>query len=259
MIRLLRVLGVAGLVLMTFPLMVERAAADTAVNTAGTSFLTATPVDTGKPVSVAASTGDYLYWSFDATAGQTNSVAVTVTLPPQADRHGAQVWAVDVFDGLRRRQSCTAGAQAPVAAPADATVRLECTLREVRSWAEPWSGDPLPGLYYVRVSAAELPEQDQGLPVKVDLSLRSADSGDPAPEGGELRAPLAPPDRPGAVQSPAPTASPSPDGDDGDDGDLVSFDWWPGATSRWTWTVVGAVLAAVAGVLGYTLARRRRR
>ncbi|GIJ47945.1 hypothetical protein Val02_48310 [Virgisporangium aliadipatigenens] len=254
--RLLRVLGVTGLVLMAFPLMVEPAAADSAVNTAGTSFLTAAPIDTAKPVSVAASTGDYLYWSFDATAGQTNTVSVAVTLPPQADRHGAQVWAVDVFDGLRRRQSCTAGAQAPVAAPADATVRMECTLREVRSWAEPWSGDPLPGLYYVRVSASELPEQDQGLPVKVDLKLASTDSGDPAPEGGDLRAPLAPPDRPGAVQSPAPnpTASPAPDEDD----DLVSFDWWPGATSRWTWTVVGAVLAAVAGVLGYTLARRRR-
>jgi len=43
------------------------------IERAGTSFLTATPVGSGQPVRVAASTGDYLYWSFSATAGQTRA------------------------------------------------------------------------------------------------------------------------------------------------------------------------------------------
>ena len=91
-------------------------ASDAPVTTAGTSFLTATNVQPGQPVQLSASTGDYLYWSFAAAAGQTDRIAVTVVLPPAAGRHGAATWSVDVFDGLRRRQACTWGAQTATAA-----------------------------------------------------------------------------------------------------------------------------------------------
>ena len=46
---------------------------------------------------------------------------------------------------------------------------LGCTLRQVRPWAEPWSADPLPGTYYVRLSVIDLPEPDLGQPIDVDL------------------------------------------------------------------------------------------
>ena len=72
----------------------------TTIGTAGTSFLTATTVNPGQPVRLSASTGDHLYWSFGAAAGQTDRVTVSVTLP--SGRHGAATWSVDVFDGLRR-------------------------------------------------------------------------------------------------------------------------------------------------------------
>src|SRR5690606_38276685 len=130
------------------------------VGTAGTSFLTATTVEPGQPVRVSASTGDHLYWSFALAAGQTGRVAVTVTLPPAGNRHGAATYTADVFDGLRRRQACTTGPQNATAAADTARVTLRCTLRRVRAWAEPWSDDPLPGTYYLRLSASALPEQD---------------------------------------------------------------------------------------------------
>ena len=117
----------------------------TPVNRAGTSFLTATPITAGQPVRVDASTGDHLYWSFPATAGQVHEITATVTFPKA--RGGASTWTVDVFDGLRRRQACTAGAQTPTVDGKASSVALGCTLREVRPWAEPWSADPLPGTY----------------------------------------------------------------------------------------------------------------
>jgi hypothetical protein len=217
------------------------------VTKAGTSFLTAVAVGSGQQVKLGASTGDFLYWSFRATAGQTSTVTVTVALPAADTRNGGSTWTVDVFDGLRRRQACTAGMQSPTAAKADRSVTLGCTLREVRAWAEPWSGDPLPGTYYVRLAAADLPEQDLGLPIVVDLSIESEHSGDPAPEGGELRQPLVAATRPGAVL-PSVAASPSAAEE--------ASDWLPAASTRWIWTAGGGVLAAVAGVLGYALTRR---
>nr|WP_296066781.1 peptidase [uncultured Actinoplanes sp.] len=219
---------------------------------AGTSFLTATPVQAGQPAQVAAVTGDYLYWSFSATAGQQPDLTAKVTLPAAADRHGTQAWTIEVFDGLRRRQPCVAGEQSPVASAGATEVTLGCRLRQVRSWAEPSDLDPLPGTYYVRLSSTEMPEQDLGLPVTVDLSL-TAEMGDTGADQGSLAAPLTAVNRPGSVVtgSPAPTASAAPEPES-------ASSFIPEFSSRWVWTVSGGVLAAVAGLVGFSFTRRRR-
>ncbi|MEV0973367.1 hypothetical protein [Microtetraspora glauca] len=224
------------------------------VTTAGSSFLTATAVQPGQPVQLAGSTGDYLYWSFTSEAGQTDKIAITVTLPPTASRHGASSWAVDVFDGLRRRQACTAGAQTPTAAAGAASVALGCILRRVRAWAEPWSGDPLPGTYYVRLAVAELPEQDLGLPMQVAMRIIAHDSDDIQPEGGELTTPLTQPVAAGTVLTSAP-----PVAAEEEKGTRWSWDWLPDLSTRWAWTAVGGAIAAVTGVGGYSLTRHPRR
>lgn len=229
------------------------------IGTAGTSFLTATEVRPGWPVRLSASTGDYLYWSFAAAAGQTDRVGVSVTLPPAANRHGDQTWIVEVFDGLRRRQSCTAGPQTVTAQAGAAKVVLGCTLRRIRSWAEPWSSDPLPGTYYVRLSAAGLPEPDLGLPIQVRLRV-TAKNGDAEPPGGRMRAPLSPAVNAGATMAPdaMPSASPSP-ADSAPRPVQRARSWLSWPSSRWWWTIGGGVLATIAGVAGYTLTRHPRR
>ncbi|MDG4763552.1 peptidase [Solwaraspora sp. WMMD406] len=257
---------------------------DATLTKAGTSFLTAAAVNIDQPVRVSAATGEYLYWSFPAVAGQTSEIAATISLPDPASRSGDVTWTIDVFDGLRRRQACTAGAQSPNATVADRTVRAGCLLRQVRSWAEPWSGDPLPGTYYVRVSVADLTERDLGLPVRVELRVTADVTGDPRPEGGQLRSPLHPTTRQGSVDTSTDTASAVSDtaADDGtassaegsDDGAEASEDtdggtarsWWdrltgwlPEFSSRWVWTAAGGALAAIAGVIGFGLTRRPRR
>ncbi|MEU8259098.1 peptidase [Micromonospora sp. NPDC048999] len=223
----------------------------TTVTTAGTSFLTATAIAPGQPVEVDAVSGDHLYWSFRAEAGQTHTVGTTVSLPK--GRTGRSTWTIDVFDGLRRRQACTAGAQTSTVDATLAHVGVNCTLRRVRPWAEPWSGDPLPGTYYVRLAVTDLPEADLGLPIRVilmgELNSEAGVSGD----DGKLKAPLVPNTRAGAVL----TAEPTPE--------LVAeketslTDWLPEPGSRWVWTTAGGVLAAVAGVVGFALTRRHRR
>ncbi|MBB4960241.1 hypothetical protein FHR38_003974 [Micromonospora polyrhachis] len=230
------------------------------VNKAGTSFLTAAGISPGQPVRVGASIGDYLYWSFTAKAGETHHVAATVSLPTAATRQGDSTWTVEVFDGLRRRQACVAGAQTPVAAKAAASVELDCELRQVRSWAEPWSGDPLPGTYYVRLSGSSLPEQELGLPIEVSLVVGVESDGDTKPEGGDLKQPLAMPVEPGKVVVEDPTLSTPPAAAAGDEDDGW-FDWvrWPDLSSRWYWTIGGGILAAVAGVVGFALTRPRNR
>ena len=80
---------------------------------AGTSFRTATEIEQGQTATANGSTGDYLYWSFPADAGQRPTVKATVKLP---DTHAAQTWQIDVYDGLRRRQACQYGAQTRTAA-----------------------------------------------------------------------------------------------------------------------------------------------
>ncbi|MEV0002554.1 peptidase [Micromonospora sp. NPDC050980] len=223
----------------------------TAVAKAGTSFLTATAITAGQPVRVGASTGDHLYWSFRADAGQVHEVGVTVTFGKP--RSGASTWTVDVFDGLRRRQACTGGAQTPTAERSATSVTLGCTLRRVRPWAEPWSGDPLPGAYYVRLSVTDLPEPDLGAPIDVDLVVGAVDSGGASGDDGELAAPLVPNTRAGTVLA----AEPAPEPVAEEETNLTG--WLPEAGSRWVWTGVGGVLAAVAGVAGFALTRRPRR
>ncbi|MFD0529627.1 peptidase [Kitasatospora arboriphila] len=237
--------------------------ADTApVTTAGTTFLTATPLPAGRTAAVSASTGDYLYWAFAASEGQTDTVHVTVALPPSGDRHGAQTWSVELFDGLRRRQSCTAGPQNATADTGTASVSMSCALRQIRSWAEPWSGDPLPGTYYVRLSVADVPQQDLGLAAQVKLQVSAKGGADDAqPEGGELKAPLVPPVNAGSTAAPdataaTPSAKPSASAPAAPGTVEVAAlaepesHWYSGLFSgwntRWYWTVAGGALAALA-------------
>ncbi|SIN32846.1 peptidase [Micromonospora cremea] len=224
----------------------------TPVTRAGTSFLTATPITAGQPVRVDASVGDHLYWSFPAMAGQVQEISATVTFPKA--RSGASTWTVDVFDGLRRRQACTAGAQTPTVDAQASSVALGCTLREVRPWAEPWSADPLPGTYVVRLSVVDLPEPDLGAPIDVDLLVGTVADRGASADDGELAAPLVPNTRAGAVLNAVPAADAEAD----DEGDSPA-DWLPELGSRWVWTGIGGVLAAVAGVVGFALTRRPRR
>ena len=223
---------------------------------AGTSFLTAVTIIAEKPVQVDAVTGDYLYWQFPAEAGQRPELAITVALPPSAGRTGPQSWNVEVFDGLRRRQACVGGEQSPVAEVTATEVVLGCRLRQVRSWAEPWDGDPLPGTYYVKLSSTDLPEKDLGLPVEVRLGL-TAPAGDTGADQGELAAPLVANNQPGKVQA-TPAASPAYESSLSIEEDGVSLDWLPDFSSRWVWTVAGGVIAAMAGLVGFSWTRRRR-
>lgn len=224
----------------------------TTVTKAGTSFLTATTIAAGQPVRVGASTGDYLYWAFPAVAGQSHDIAATVSFPK--GRSGASTWTVDVFDGLRRRQACTAGAQTPTAAASAVSVSLGCTLPRVRSWAEPWSADPLPGTYFVRLSVIDLPEPDLGLPIDVELLVSADGDGDASVDDGKLKSPLVPTNKAGAVLAGEPAAAPADEDDTSGIGD-----WLPDLSSRWVWTTAGGILAAVAGVVGFALTRRPRR
>ncbi|TXC98436.1 hypothetical protein [Streptomyces sp. ISID311] len=216
---------------------------------AGTSFRTATAIRPGQPATASASTGDYLYWVLPVDAGQRATVKAKVTLP-QAARHGAATWQLDVYDGLRRRQACTYGAQTRAADKDTGSVELSCTLRTVRAWAEPWANDPLPGSYYIRLTVVDLPKDDLGLPVHAEVDATTADTGGAQAVDGTLAAPLVPgasTATPQDTESPAaqPAALSEPDGG-------WSSGWW---SDRWIWTAVGGLLAALAGIAGYQLTR----
>ncbi|PSJ30291.1 hypothetical protein B7P34_02690 [Streptosporangium nondiastaticum] len=212
------------------------AAEDSAPTEAGTGFRTATVLKQGQKATADASTGDYLYWQFPAGAGQQPQVKATVNLPEASARHGAAVWQIDVYDGLRRRQACASGEPTQRASERDASVTLTCTLRTVRPWAERWANDPLPGAYYIRLTLTEGPDRDHGLPVKAEVEATAKDAGGARAEGGEV-APL----HAAAVGEP----------EDGWNGS-----WW---SDRWAWTVGGAVLGALAAIGGYVLTRHPRR
>lgn len=219
-----------------------------APTSAGTSFRTATEFDQGQQATASGSAGDYLYWSFPADAGQRPTVKATVKLP---DTHASEVWQLDVYDGLRRRQACQYGAQTRTAASGTASVELACVLRTVRAWSEPWANDPLPGTYYVRLTAVNLPTSDLGLPVGAEVRVDSKDIGGAAAVDGSLAEPLVPGI---AVKSKATEDSSktsavlsSIEPDDG-----WSSGWW---SDRWVWTAIGGALAALAGVGGYALTR----
>ncbi|MER6345871.1 hypothetical protein ACWC10_07615 [Streptomyces sp. NPDC001595] len=255
----MRVSRVIGAALLTLGLAAAPAAADgsedgaEAPTAAGTSFRTATEIEQGRTATADASAGDYLYWSFPADAGQRPTVRATVKLP---EAHTAQTWQIDVYDGLRRRQACQWGAQTRTAAADTGTVELACVLRTVRAWSEPWANDPLPGTYYVRLTAVGLPTGDLGLPVGAELRVDSEDMGGAAAVDGSLDEPLVP----GIAVTNA--ADEESDASDEDTSSAVlssiepedgwSSGWW---SDRWVWTAIGGVLAALAGIGGYALTR----
>ncbi|MFD0318136.1 hypothetical protein [Streptomyces flavalbus] len=214
---------------------------------AGTSFRTATEIDQGETATANGSTGDYLYWSFPADTGQRPTVRATVKLP---ETHAAQTWQVDVYDGLRRRQSCQYGAQTRTAAADASTVELACVLRTVRAWSEPWANDPLPGTYYVRLTAVGLGTGDLGLPVSAELQVDSKDIGGSAAVDGSLGEPLVPGIAVTSARDDDESAGAVLSAIDPDDG--WASGWW---SDRWVWTAVGGALAALAGVGGYRLTR----
>ncbi|MEU3987740.1 hypothetical protein OG301_02915 [Streptomyces platensis] len=246
-------LGLAGTAVADSPSPSTSASADAeaaAPTEAGTSFRTATAIKPDQRATASASTGDYLYWVLPVDAGQRATVKAKVTLP-QAARHGAATWQLDVYDGLRRRQSCMYGAQTREAAPDAGSVELSCTLRTVRAWAEPWANDPLPGSYYVRLTVADLRKDDLGLPVRAEIDATTADMGGAHAVDGSLAAPLVPgaaTATPQAEESSAPGAAAALGEPEGG----WSSGWW---SDRWIWTAVGGVLAALAGIAGYRFTR----
>ncbi|MEU1282196.1 hypothetical protein [Streptomyces sp. NPDC005805] len=215
-------------------------AADAGPTEAGTTFRTATPVQQGQRATADASSGDYLYWVFSAEAGDRPTVRATVTLPESTARHGASTWRIDVYDGLRRRQACMYGMQSRTAERDAATAELSCTLRPVRSLADPWANDPLPGSYYVRLTVTALPEQDQGLPVRAEMEAVPHEAGGAYAVDGALAEPL------------VPGVSAEVRSNEEKAGLDLSSGWW---SDRWLWTGAGAVLAALAGIGGYALTR----
>ncbi|UED84056.1 hypothetical protein [Streptomyces profundus] len=224
---------------------------------AGTSFRTATVVEQDQNASAAASTGDYLYWVFPAGAGQIPTAEATVRLPET--RTGPVTWRLDLYDGLRRYQSCTSGQQAATAEQDEANVTLSCTLRPVHSYADPWANTPLPGAYYLRLSVADLPERDLGLPVAVEVTVTADGANGSTAVGGDLTEPLLPVGAAGTVrtegeaeaidheEAPSPYLATVPEPSDGWNGG-----WW---SDRWLWTAAGGVLGAVAALGGYRLVR----
>ncbi|WP_369195116.1 hypothetical protein [Streptomyces djakartensis] len=251
----MRVLRATIAALLTAGLAAAPAAADSspgpspdgsgAPSRAGTSFRTATEIEQGQRATASGSTGDYLYWSFPADTGQRPTVRATVRLP---ETHAAQTWQIDVYDGLRRRQACRYGAQTRTAAADAATVELVCALRTVRAWSEPWAADPLPGTYYLRLTAVGVGTGDLGLPVGADVRVDAEDAGGAAAVDGSLSEPLVPgiATAPEAEREDAAVLA----GLEPDDG--WSSGWW---SDRWVWTALGGVLAALAGVGGYALTR----
>ncbi|MFF3285949.1 hypothetical protein [Streptomyces sp. NPDC003023] len=215
-------------------------AQDGAPSEAGTTFRTATPIEQDQKATAKASSGDYLYWVFPADAEQRPTVRARVTLPDSAERHGPSTWRLDVYDGLRRRQACTYGMQARTATADAGSVELSCTLRTVRSLAEPWSNDPLPGSYYVRLTVTGLPEEDLGLPVAAEVEAVSKDAGGAYAADGALAEPLVP-----GVSA-----------KERRNEEEAALDWSSGRWSdRWIWTGAGGLLAALAGVAGYVMTR----
>ncbi|AWW42382.1 hypothetical protein [Streptomyces cadmiisoli] len=221
---------------------------------AGTSFRTATEIAQGQTATADGSAGDYLYWSFPADAGLRPTVRATVKLP---EAHAAETWQVDVYDGLRRRQACRYGAQTRTAAQDASSVELSCTLRTVRAWSEPWAYDPLPGTYYVRLTAVGLPTSDRGLPIGAELRVDAREIGGAAAVDGSLAEPLVPgvalagrDQQEESEESEEDTPSAVLSAVEPEDG--WASGWW---SDRWVWTAVGGALAALAGVGGYALTR----
>ncbi|MFI7244924.1 hypothetical protein [Streptomyces qinglanensis] len=230
---------------------------------AGTGFRDATAVPPGRSATANASSGDYLYWVFPLDTGQRATFKAEVELPEQSARHGDSTWRIDVYDGLRRRQPCMYGMQSRVATDDSASVELSCTLRPVRSLDDPWSAHPLPGSYYLRLTAVDAPEKDLGLPVRAQVEAVAKDAGGAHAVDGALSTPLTP----GVSAGDGKHAEEPEDGEDGEDGASPDAQQAPAAvepedgwssgrwSDRWIWTVAGGVLAALGTLGGYVLAR----
>ncbi|MFE9391833.1 hypothetical protein [Streptomyces sp. NPDC006784] len=224
---------------------------------AGTGFRDAAAVPPGRSATANASSGDYLYWVFPLDTGQRATFKAEVELPEQSARHGDSTWRIDVYDGLRRRQPCMYGMQSRVATEDTASVELSCTLRPVRSLTDPWSAHPLPGSYYLRLTAVDAPEKDLGLPVRAQVEAVTKDAGGAHAVDGALSTPLTPgvsatdgKDAEDGEESASPEAQQGPAAVEPEDG------WSSGRWSdRWIWTVAGGVLAALGTLGGYALAR----
>ncbi|WP_030384934.1 hypothetical protein [Streptomyces sp. NRRL S-241] len=212
-------------------------ATESAPTEAGTSFRTAAAFRPGQKATAGASSGDYLYWVLPIDAQQRATVKAAVTLPESKARHGASTWQLDVYDGLRRRQACTYDTQTAAAAKDAATVELSCTLRTVRAGADQWANDPLPGSYYVRLTVVDLPEEDLGLPVRASVEAEVKETGGIQAVDASLSTPLVAGTVTATLREPE---------------DGWSGGWW---SDRWIWTAAGGVLAALAGVFGYSLTR----
>lgn len=206
---------------------------DAAPTEAGTSFRTATVLRQGQQATAGASAGDYLYWVFPADTGQHVSVDATVTFPSSAARHGASTWQLDVYDGLRRRQPCRYGTQTRTAAADATSIALTCKLRAIRSWAEPWSNDPLRGAYYVRLTVLDLPPADLGLPVQAAVRTHSSGTAGRQAVDGSVEPVVS-----------ANSAAVAPSGG-------WAGTWW---SPRWLWTAGGGLLAALFAVGAHRLA-----
>ncbi|GAB3125807.1 hypothetical protein GCM10027160_48820 [Streptomyces calidiresistens] len=236
---------------------------------AGTSFRTAGVLEQGGVATSSATIGEYLYWVFPVAAGQNANASATVTFRDQGTRSGPTTWRLDLYDGLRRLQPCTAGRAEDTAEATADTLVLDCTLRTVRAWAEPWANDPLPGAYYLRLTAVDLPEEDLGLPVEVTLEVGAEDAGGARARGGELPAPLLLTNRAGEIDPTAPADGEDAEASEGEEdaepaGGASALaepevgwngGWW---SDRWLWTGAGGVLGGLAAVAGYTLVRRPR-
>ncbi|WP_052434149.1 hypothetical protein [Streptacidiphilus melanogenes] len=242
--------------------------ASTGSATAGTSFRTAGALAPGQTGQASGAVGDYFYWSFQAQAGRQPNVTATVQLPSGTPQQGAESWRLDLYDGLRRAQPCVSGSPQAQADPGSGSVQLSCTLPTVRSSAETWSNDPLPGTYYVRLTVGDLPEQDLGLPVSAQLSL-AVPAGSDSPGDGSLSTPLSLP-----TAGPSASATPAATATDGDPAQSSSASAAPaaagsssgpfsglfsGGNARWWWTGGGAIAASLAAVIGFTLTRHPRR
>lgn len=111
--------------------------------------------------------------------------------------------------------------QSRAAAKEAASVELSCTLRTVRAGAEPWSNDPLPGSYYVRLTVVDLPEEDLGLPLRAAVEADVEEEGGAFAVDGALATPLVAGTVTGSLREPE---------------DGWSGGWW---SDRWLWTAAG--------------------
>ena len=199
-----------------------------------------------------ASTGDYLYWVLPVDAGQRATVKAKVTLPagvPGTARPPGSSMSTTGCAAARR--ACTARRPGP-RPRTPGSVELSCTLRTVRAWAEPWSNDPLPGSYYVRLTVVDLPQEDLGLPVRAEVDATVADTGGAHAVDGTLAAPLVPG---AATAAPQAEESTAPGAACGPAASRTAAGPPAGGPTAGLWTAAGGLLAALAGIAGYRFTR----